>query len=59
MYFVFPTFMSAIRAIKSVIGDPGRHAAMSQAALAGVTRYSPDAERERLAAAFAGIPGRA
>ena len=47
------------RAIKSVIGDPGRHAAMSQAALAGVTRYSPDAERERLAAAFAGIPGRA
>jgi glycosyltransferase involved in cell wall biosynthesis len=43
------------RAIESVVGDPERQAAMSQAALAGVTRYSPEAERERLAAAFAGI----
>jgi glycosyltransferase involved in cell wall biosynthesis len=43
------------RAIQSVVGDPERQAAMSQAALAGVTRYSPEAERERLAAAFAGI----
>ena len=43
------------RAIESVVGDPERQAAMSQAALAGVTRYSPEAERERLAAVFAGI----
>jgi len=43
------------RAIASVVGDSKRQAAMSQAALAGVTRYSPEAERERLAAAFAGI----
>jgi len=43
-------------AIFSVIGDPERQAQMSKAALAGVIRYSPEAERERLAAAFAGIP---
>ena len=43
------------RAIESVVADPERQAAMSQAALAGVTRYYPEAERERLAAAFAGI----
>ncbi len=45
-------------AIASVIGDPTRQAQMSKAALAGVVRYSPEAERERLAAAFAGIPSR-
>ncbi len=42
-------------AIRSVVGDPERQAAMSRAALAGVTRYYPEAERERLAKAFAGI----
>jgi glycosyltransferase involved in cell wall biosynthesis len=46
------------RAIASVVGDPERQARMSEAALAGVVRYSPEAERERLTAAFAGIPGR-
>ena len=43
------------RAIESVVGDPVRQAQMSQAALAGVARYSPEAERKRLTAAFAGI----
>ncbi len=47
------------RAIESVVGDPVRQAQMSQAALAGVARYSPEAERERLAEAFSGIPRRA
>ncbi len=45
-------------AIRSVVGNPERQAAMSRTALAGVTRYSPEAERERLATAFAGIPER-
>ena len=43
-------------AIAAVIGDPTRQAQMSKAALAGVIRYSPEAERDRLAVAFAGIP---
>jgi glycosyltransferase involved in cell wall biosynthesis len=43
------------RAIESVVSDPARRAAMSGSALAGVARYSADAERARLASAFAGI----
>ncbi len=45
-------------AIESVVGDHERQAAMSRAALEGATRYHPEAERQRLAAAFAGIRSR-
>lgn len=42
-------------AITDVVSDPGRRAEMSSAALAGVGRYSPEAERERLASVFDGL----
>jgi glycosyltransferase involved in cell wall biosynthesis len=43
-------------ALTSVVGDPARHAGMSATALDSVARYQPDAEQQRLARAFAGIP---
>ena len=42
-------------ALMLVISDPDRQRAMSRAALDGVARYHPDAERQRLAAGFQGI----
>ena len=43
------------RAIADVVGDPARRMSMSRAALAGIGRYSPEAERERLASVFDGL----
>jgi glycosyltransferase involved in cell wall biosynthesis len=45
-------------AIESVVVDPERQAMMSKTALEGASRYHPEAERERLDAAFAGIRAR-
>ena len=42
-------------AIAGVVRNPARQAEMSRSALAGVNRYYPDAERDRLAAAFSGL----
>ncbi len=46
-------------AIGRVVADPALRASMSQSALDGIDRYRPEAERQRLAQAFAGIRARA
>ncbi len=45
--------------ILSVVRDPEYRTTLSRTALAGVTRYHSQAERDRLSAAFAGITPRA
>lgn len=45
-------------ALRDVVTNPARRREMSAAAIAGISRYQPDAERERLARAFAGIQPR-